>query len=75
MSTLAPMKIKNSIRQLRFEHGEMTQEQLARLVGVTRQTINAIEAAKYSPTLELAFRIAKVFNVPLDGVFQVEAGG
>lgn len=74
MSTIAPMRIKNSIRQLRFEHGEMTQEQLAKLVGVTRQTINAIEAAKYSPTLELAFRIAKVFNVPLDGVFQVEAG-
>ena len=75
MATLAPMRIRNSIRQLRFEHGEMTQEQLAKLVGVTRQTINAIEAAKYSPTLELAFRIAKSFNVPLDGVFQVEAGG
>ena len=75
MPTLTPIRIRNSIRQLRFEHGEMTQEQLAKLVGVTRQTINAIEAAKYSPTLELAFRIAKVFNVPLDGVFQVEAGG
>lgn len=74
MPSIAPMRIRNSIRQLRFEHGEMTQEQLAKLVGVTRQTINAIEAAKYSPTLELAFRIAKVFNVPLDGVFQVEAG-
>ncbi len=71
---LSPMPIRNSIRQLRFEHGEMTQQQLAQLVGVTRQTINAIEAAKYSPTLELAFRIAKAFNVPLDGVFQVEAG-
>ena len=50
----------------------MTQAELAEKVGVTRQTLNAIEAAKYSPTLELAFKIAKVFDVPLDEVFQYE---
>jgi putative transcriptional regulator len=62
--------IRNNIRRLRFEAKEMTQAELAEKVGVTRQTLNAIEAAKYSPTLELAFRIAKVFGVPLDEVFQ-----
>ena len=64
--------IKNRIRVLRFQNGEMTQEELAQKAGVTRQTINAIEAAKYSPTLELAFRIAKVFHEPLENVFQYE---
>ena len=64
--------IRNNIRRLRFEANEMTQAQLAEKVGVTRQTLNAIEAAKYSPTLELAFKIAKVFDVPLDEVFQYE---
>ena len=64
--------IRNNIRRLRFEANEMTQAELAEKVGVTRQTINAIEAAKYSPTLELAFKIAKVFDVPLDEVFQYE---
>jgi putative transcriptional regulator len=62
--------IRNNIRRLRFEANEMTQAELAEKVGVTRQTLNAIEAAKYSPTLELAFRIAEVFGVPLDRVFQ-----
>ncbi len=62
--------IRNNIRRLRFEANEMTQAELAEKVGVTRQTVNAIEAAKYSPTLELAFRIAKVFGVPLEQVFQ-----
>jgi putative transcriptional regulator len=61
--------IRNNIRKLRFNQGEMTQEQLAEKVGVTRQTINAIESSKYSPTLELAFKIALVFEVPLDEVF------
>lgn len=61
--------ISNNIRRLRFEHGEMTQQALAEKVGVTRQTIVAIEAAKYSPSLELAFRIAYVFNLTVDGVF------
>jgi putative transcriptional regulator len=61
--------ITNQIRRLRFEHGEMTQQELATRIGVTRQTVNAIEGAKYSPTLELAFLIARVFDVPLDEVF------
>ncbi len=61
--------ISNNIRKLRFYHDEMTQQELADKVGVTRQTIVAIEAAKYSPSLELAFRIAHVFGVPLEEVF------
>jgi putative transcriptional regulator len=62
--------ISNRIRQLRFENGEMTQQQLGQRIGVTRQTINAIELGKYSPSLEAAFRIAEVFGVPLEQVFQ-----
>jgi putative transcriptional regulator len=65
----AAMSVQNQIRRLRFESGEMTQRELADLVGVTRQTMNAIEAAKYSPTLELAFRIAEVFEKRVDEVF------
>ena len=65
-----PTKLTNSIRSLRFAHGEMTQAQLADRVGVTRQTIIAIEQGKYSPSLEMAFRIARVFGVPLDDVFE-----
>ncbi len=61
--------ISNNIRTLRFLNEELTQQQLADKVGVTRQTIVAIEKAKYSPTLELAFKIAAVFNVPLNEVF------
>ena len=61
--------VRNNVRTLRFHHGEMTQKELADRVGVTRQTIVAIEGAKYSPSLEVAFRIARVFNVPLDEVF------
>lgn len=63
-------KIQNNIRELRYQNGEMTQQELARRTGVTRQTINAIEAAKYSPSLELAFKIAFVFEVPIGEVFQ-----
>ena len=63
-------QIENNIRYLRFRQGEMTQQELAEKAGVTRQTINAIEAAKYSPSLELAFRIALVFGEPLEAVFQ-----
>ncbi len=66
------LPITNHIRRLRFEHGEMTQQQLAERIGVTRQTVNAIELAKYSPSLEVAFRIAEVFDVPLEQVFQFE---
>ena len=65
-------RINNNIRALRFHHDEMTQQKLADKVGVTRQTIIAMEQAKYSPSLELAFRIAQVFNVPLDEVFSYE---
>jgi putative transcriptional regulator len=65
-----PTLFTNSIRALRFANGEMTQAELAERVGVTRQTIIAIEQGKYSPTLEMAFRIARVFRVPLDEVFQ-----
>lgn len=63
-------EITNNIRKLRFLHGEMTQQELADKVGVTRQTINAIEACKYSPSLEVAFKISTVFNLPLEEVFQ-----
>ena len=62
--------IRNHIRRLRFDHGEMSQQTLADRIGVTRQTVNAIELGKYSPSLEVAFRIAAVFGVPLDQVFQ-----
>ncbi len=65
-----PTRVTNSIRALRFTHGEMTQAQLAERVGVTRQTVIAIEQGRYSPSLELAFQIARVFQVPLDEVFQ-----
>ena len=65
-----PTKVTNAIRSLRFAHGEMTQAELADRVGVTRQTIIAIEQGRYSPSLEMAFRIARVFGVPLDDVFQ-----
>jgi len=64
-----PTLVTNSIRSLRFANGEMTQADLADRVGVTRQTIIAIEQGKYSPSLEMAFRIARVFGVGLDDVF------
>lgn len=65
-----PTRVTNHIRALRFAHGEMTQAELADRIGVTRQTVIAIEQGRYSPTLEMAFRIARVFGVPLDEVFQ-----
>jgi putative transcriptional regulator len=68
-------RLTNRIRTLRFHHGEMTQKELAERIGVTRQTINAIEAGKYSPSLEAAFRIAEVFGVPLEEVFQYKPSG
>ena len=64
--------LKNQIRRLRFENGEMTQQQLADKAGVTRQTIIAIESGKYAPSLPLAFRIAQTFGVSIDAVFQYE---
>jgi putative transcriptional regulator len=65
-----PTRVTNSIRALRFANGEMTQAQLAAQVDVTRQTIIAIEQGRYSPSLEMAFLIARAFNVRLDDVFQ-----
>lgn len=62
--------LRNQIRRLRFEHGEMTQDALARMVGVTRQTIIALEAGRYAPSLELAFRLARAFGVGIEAVFQ-----
>jgi putative transcriptional regulator len=64
--------VQNRIRRLRFDQGEMTQQALADRIGVTRQTVNAIELGKYSPSLEVAFRIARVFGVPLEDVFQFQ---
>ena len=65
-----PTKVSNQIRRLRFEAGEMTQAELAKRVGVTRQTIIAIEQGRYSPSLEMAFQIAQAFNATLDDVFR-----
>lgn len=69
---MASTPIVNQIRTLRFMAGEMTQADLGARIGMTRQTIAAIEAGKYSPSLEAAFRIARVFGKPLDEVFQWE---
>ena len=69
---MAATPIHNEIRRLRFEHGEMTQQELAEKIGMTRQTIVAIEKGKYSPSLEAAFRIARVFGQPLESVFQYD---
>ncbi len=72
-SEMNKSKIHNNIRKQRFNLNEMTQQELAEKIGVSRQTVIAIESAKYSPSLELAFRIAAVFNVPLEEVFQHES--
>jgi putative transcriptional regulator len=69
-----PTQVTNRIRALRFEHGEMTQAELADRLGVTRQTVIAIEQGRYSPSLEMAFQIARVFGVPLDDVFHYPDG-
>ena len=63
------LPISNSIRELRAAHSSMTQLDLAQQIGVTRQTVNAIELGKYSPSLEVAFRIAAIFDQPLENVF------
>ncbi|GAB1819748.1 helix-turn-helix transcriptional regulator [Herbidospora mongoliensis] len=65
-----PTKVTNTIRALRFANGEMTQADLADRLGVTRQTVIAIEQGRYSPSLEMAFQIARVFDVSLEEVFQ-----
>lgn len=68
-------RIENQIRRLRFEADEMTQQELAEFIGVTRQTVVAIEKGKYAPSLEVAFRIATLFDLPLDEVFQYDPEG
>jgi putative transcriptional regulator len=74
MATDKEGRIQNQIRRLRFDNGELTQQQLAERVGVTRQTIIALEAGKYVPSLMLAFRLAAAFGVRLEEVFQFEPG-
>ncbi|MFC2060608.1 helix-turn-helix transcriptional regulator [Chloroflexota bacterium] len=69
---MASAQIKNRIRKLRFDHGEMTQEELANRASCTRQTIIALEQGKYVPSIELAFKIARAFGVTLEDVFQYE---
>ena len=69
---MARARIINQIRRLRFDHGEMTQEELAQRAGCTRQTIIALEQGKYLPSIELAFKIAHAFGVSLEEVFQYE---
>jgi len=69
---MAKIELKNRIRRLRFDHDEMTQQELADRVRVTRQTIIALEANRYAPSLPLAFRIARVFDVPVEDVFQYD---
>ena len=69
---MPPPPIRNTVRALRFAHGEMTQAELAERIGMTRQTVAAIEQNKYSPSLEAAFRIARVFGVGVDAVFEWE---
>ena len=66
-------RVQNTIRKLRFEHGEMTQQKLADRIGVTRQTVVAIEKEKYSPSLEVAFLIAHVFDQPLETIFSYDS--
>ncbi|HEY7331129.1 MAG TPA: helix-turn-helix transcriptional regulator [Gemmataceae bacterium] len=67
-------RLQNRIRRLRFDHGEMTQQELAERVGVTRQTIIALESGKYVPSLLLAFRLAAAFGMKVEDVFQYEGG-
>ena len=69
---MAKSKISNRIRRLRFDHDEMTQEELANRAGCTRQTIIALEQGKYVPSIELAFKIARAFDVTLEEVFQYD---
>jgi putative transcriptional regulator len=70
---LEQVEITNHVRRLRFEHGEMTQDQLGKMTGVTRRTIMALEAGKYLPSLLLAFRIAQAFGVRLEDVFEINS--
>ncbi len=69
---MGKVETRNRIRRLRFDHDEMTQQELADRVGCTRQTIIALEAGKYVPSVALAFRIARTFGVPVEEVFQYD---
>ena len=75
MLLMGKHELSNTIRRLRFEHGEMTQDELARRVSVTRQTIIALEAGRYAPSLPLAMRIARVFEASVEDVFQLNGNG
>lgn len=75
LTVAKPTRVTNQIRTLRLHAGQMTQGELADRIGITRQTLNAIEQGKYSPSLEVAFRIARVFAVPLEQVFQYPERG
>jgi putative transcriptional regulator len=68
-------EVRNEVRRFRFEHGEMTQQELADRVGCTRQTIGALEQERYVPSLGLAFRIARVFGADIQDVFRYDGGG
>ena len=72
---MKPTRVTNQLRRLRFDADEMTQAQLAERIGVTRQTVIAIEQGRYSPSLEIAFQIARVFGVPLEEAFQYPEAG
>ncbi len=69
---MAKSEVSNQVRRLRFENGEMTQQKLADLAGVTRQTIIAVESGKYTPSLPLAFKLAEIFDLSIERIFQYE---
>lgn len=71
-TSMSPLRIRTQLRRLRFEAGEMTQQELAERVGVTRQTIISIEKGKYQPSVELALRLSRVFQVPVEQIFELE---
>ncbi len=75
MARAPKIVIENRIRAMRFAHAEMTQQELAEKIGVSRQTVNAIEGGKYFPSLEVAFQIARVFGTPIEEVFQCVVRG
>ena len=69
---MSKLNVSNNVRKLRFEHGELTQQELANKAGITRQTVTAIETKKYVPSLELAFKLALAFDVSIEKIFFIE---